>query len=343
MTSSAGSAPDLWKACVDSDERTRLHLQPAVRHHNMLGASVVFFLLLTGAGAFMLHNTHSSLCLEDSWPAGGAVLKKCSLDSEAQQWRWKHGGLLTCVATSRCLSSRQPDLTRPCPASEGDEDEDLAWECNGNVLVSRGTSLLLSADRGRLLLSPDDKGSVWRSLDAGHVCQETLRPRRSSHDTDESTADGRDKLVTLTDEQKEYLRWFYRTEDQTMWKFVLLGLAFVCLLVGFLLLGMGAMASRNRRKIAKYKAAAALVNKSEETWVVTHVDGDDYAGTPSPRRSNVAPCNGDASELNAGSIVVTWKDGNTSCLYADAPIGEELPEPEKEEEEEEEVKERGDQ
>lgn len=30
----------------------------------------------------------------------------------------------------------------------------------------------------------------------------------------------------------------------TTWKFVLLGLALVCLLVGFLLLGMGAMANK---------------------------------------------------------------------------------------------------
>ena len=29
-----------------------------------------------------------------------------------------------------------------------------------------------------------------------------------------------------------------------MWRFVLLGVAFVCLLVGFLLLGMGAMANK---------------------------------------------------------------------------------------------------
>lgn len=29
-----------------------------------------------------------------------------------------------------------------------------------------------------------------------------------------------------------------------MWKFVLLGLAFICLLIGFLLLGMGAMANK---------------------------------------------------------------------------------------------------
>lgn len=40
---------------------------------------------------------------------------------------------------------------------------------------------------------------------------------------------------------------------ETVWKFVLLGLAFVCLLVGFLLLGMGAMASRCALVLAEGK------------------------------------------------------------------------------------------
>nr|XP_057934851.1 solute carrier family 51 subunit beta [Doryrhamphus excisus] len=292
----------------------------------MIGSIGVLLLLLTGAGAFRVHNVHGSLCLEDSWPAGGAELRRCRPDSEAQRWAWKHPGLLMCVATSRCLSPRQPSLTRPCPISEG---EDLLWDCNGDTLISRGTSMLLSEDRGRLVLRPGRHGSPWTSLHARDICRERLRTRRSSHDPDE-LSDAKDKQGTLTEEERRYLRWFYRTEDPTVWTFVLLGLAFVCLLVGFLLLGMGAMASRNRRKIAKYKAAAALAHRSQEMWVVT-----DIPGTPSPQRSDAAPCNGDASELKAGSIVVTWKDGNTSCLYADTSVEDTLPKPEEEEEEEE--------
>ncbi|KAJ0056708.1 hypothetical protein NL108_012220, partial [Boleophthalmus pectinirostris] len=48
---------------------------------------------------------------------------------------------------------------------------------------------------------------------------------------------------TLSSEEREYLRWFYRTEDAQYWKFSVLALAFVCLLIGFMLLGMGAMAN----------------------------------------------------------------------------------------------------
>ncbi|KAM9861340.1 uncharacterized protein ACBR49_005585 [Aulostomus maculatus] len=149
----------------------------------------------------------------------------------------------------------------------------------------------------------------------------------------------------MTDQQREFLRWYYRTEDPTMWKFVLLGLAFVCLLVGFLLLGMGAMASKNRRKIAKYKAAVALAHRGdvEELRVISHLR-DDNAGAASPQRpllqAKPSPFNGDVSEHKAGNIIVTWKDGNTSCLYPDPdpvvvtepPLKEDmvLKEPEKE-------------
>lgn len=31
---------------------------------------------------------------------------------------------------------------------------------------------------------------------------------------------------------------------------------------------------------------------------------------------------GDAATLATGDIVVTWKDGNTSCLYSDPPVEE---------------------
>lgn len=34
-------------------------------------------------------------------------------------------------------------------------------------------------------------------------------------------------------------------------------------------------------------------------------------------------CDRDMSELRAGDIVVTWKDGNTSCLYSEPEVQEE--------------------
>ncbi|XP_067452941.1 solute carrier family 51 subunit beta [Thunnus thynnus] len=303
----------------------------------MFNAWIVLFLLLPGAKAFLIHNTRRSLCLEDTAPAGEVLLKKCNLDSKSQQWVWVDQNMLMCVGSSRCLSAqhRKPIQTQSCHDPEVDA-AGLMWDCDRDRLISRNTSMLLSIDGRRLTLSQDSKHSKWRSLDEGDICQEKLRSRRASDEPDEfEFAEQTGKVGAMTQEEREYLRWFYRTEDPTIWKFVLLGLAFICLLVGFLLLGMGAMASKNRKKIAKYKAAAALAHKSEveELRVISQLR-ENSASTPSPERllqgTEASLSNEKVSELKAGDIMVTWKNGNTSCLYSDPVAEAELPEEEKE-------------
>ncbi|XP_034385338.1 uncharacterized protein si:cabz01068815.1 [Cyclopterus lumpus] len=312
----------------------------------MFGAWILLFPLLLGARAFMIHNTQSSLCLEESASTAEVLLKNCNLDSESQQWIWIDRGMLMCVMSSRCLSAlqREPVQTRPCRGSETDATATL-WACDRGRLISRNTSMLLSVDGRRLVLTHDSKLSKWKSLDEGDICQEKLRSRRASDDPEEAAEKQTGDAAAMTEEQREYLRWYYRSEDPTTWTFVLLGLAFVCLLVGFLLLGMGAMANKNRKKIAKYKAAAALAQKGEELQIISPLR-DDSSCKPSPSLDRMtgnngevselkAGNNGEVSELKAGNIVVTWKDGNTSCLYADPAAEEEKQELDQEENREE--------
>lgn len=272
----------------------------------------------------MIHNAHYSLCLEDSAAAGEVTLQKCSLDSEFQQWIWTDQGMLMCAASSRCMSATQRESLqmRSCRGPEV-HAAGLMWDCDRDRLISRDTSMLLSVHDGRLILTHHSKYSKWRSLDEGDICQEKLRLRRASDDDEFEAADEyTEQLAAMTEEQRAYLRWYYRTEDPTTWKFVLLGLAFICLLVGFLLLGMGAMANKNRKKIAKYKAAAAVAQKSQgEELLVISPSREDDGGKASPS-------NGEVNELKAGDIVVTWKDGNTSCLYSDAAAEDEKQEEE---------------
>lgn len=284
----------------------------------------------------MIHNTQHCLCLEDSVDSGEVLLRKCNLDSESQQWSWIDQGMLMCVASSRCLSAQQGELVRTQSCHGLEEDEDVTgqvWDCDRDRLINRNTSMLLSVSGQHLILTQDSEQSKWRSLDEGDICKERLRLRRGADDFDPEEEQTEDQPA-MTDEQREYLRWFYRTEDPTIWKFVLLGLAFVCLLIGFLLLGMGAMANKSRKKIAKYKAAASLVQKNagEELQVISSPT-DNSASPISDRRlqSNQSPASiRSANEHKAGDIVVTWKDGNTSCLYSST----------EEEEQEEEVKEK---
>ncbi|XP_068169373.1 solute carrier family 51 subunit beta [Antennarius striatus] len=296
----------------------------------MFHAWILFSPLLLGASSFMIHNTYHRLCLEDSAATGHVLLKICNLDSESQQWVWINQGMLMSAATSRCLSTQQRESvqTLQCRGPKVDAAA-FMWDCDRDMLISRNTSMLLSTDGRQLIITHDSKHSKWRSLDEGSICQERLRSRRAS-DPGKSDASEKqtEELDAMTEEEKAYLRWFYRTEDQTTWTFVLLGLAFFCLLVGFLLLGMGAMANKNRKKIAKYKAAAAKSQRSggEEMMVISAVRDDDGGARSLPidiqtQASKASPSNGGVGELGTGDIMVTWKDGNTSCLYPDPAAG----------------------
>ncbi|XP_030581019.1 uncharacterized protein LOC115777299 isoform X2 [Archocentrus centrarchus] len=301
------------------------------QHRNMFHAGILLFLLLSGGRAFMMHNTQHSLCLEESADTGEVHLKKCNLDSEYQQWIWINEGMLMCVATSRCLSAQQRELvrTQTCRGPEVDAAE-LMWDCDRDRIISRKISMLLSHNGQHVILTQHSKHSKWRSLDEGDICQEKLRLKRASGDSaqSEDEEEQTEKLAAMTKEQREYLQWYYRTEDPKMWTFVLLGLAFVCLLIGFLLLGMGAVANKSRKKIAKYKAAASLFQKSEDQELLSE-------NSPNPaldmllQGNKLYTSNSGTSELKAGNIVVTWKDGNTSCLYADPEENEKQEEEEK--------------
>lgn len=123
----------------------------------------------------MIYNAHRSLCVEDSPGSGVALLRKCDLDSELQQWAWSDRGRLMCVASSRCLSARdaEPVRTEPCPGSEVASVE-LEWDCDRDRLISKNTLLLLAAHRGRLTLTRGAKHTKWRSLDEDDICQEKL-------------------------------------------------------------------------------------------------------------------------------------------------------------------------
>lgn len=131
--------------------------------------------LPTGARAFMIHNTQHSLCLEDSAATGEVLLKTCNLDRESQQWLWINEAMLMCTASYRCLSAvqRAPLQTEDCLEPIMDATW-LMWDCDRNRLISRNTSMLLSVDSGRLILTHDNKQSKWRSLNEGDICQEKL-------------------------------------------------------------------------------------------------------------------------------------------------------------------------
>ncbi|KAM9765706.1 uncharacterized protein ACNS7B_001771 isoform 2-T2 [Menidia menidia] len=326
------------KLCPLSSWTLPLSHLSQTQSRNMLNAWILLPLLFTGGRTFMIHNSQRSLCLEDSVGTGEVLLKRCNLDSESQQWVWLGGDKLMCVASSRCLSSErsEPVQTQPCHGPDVDAAGSV-WDCDNGRLISKSSAMFLSISGQQLILTKFSQDAKWKSLDEGDICQERLRVRRASDDSDlaEYEDEPTGELASMTEEQREYLRWYYRTEDPTTWKFVLLGAAFICLLVGFLLLGMGAVANKSRKKIAKYKAAASFRHESdgEELRAVLPLRDNgaspQHCGLLSGRGPTTA--GGEEGDLKAGDIVVTWKDGNISSLYSDHAETEKPEEEEKEE------------
>ncbi|XP_060740427.1 solute carrier family 51 subunit beta [Tachysurus vachellii] len=286
----------------------------------MLWVWITLCIMWQGTSSFMIHNKVERLCLEDSLGDAGVQLKRCSVDSELQQWVWTERMFLMNVHTQRCLSAFHSD---PIQTLECDGEDYLQWQCMDHRLISMSHSLELGVQQGSLTLINTGKRTRWTSLDQGDICQEKLRSRKQ-RDTDEfpSTED------TMTEEQREYLRWYYRTEDATPWKFAMLGLSLVVLLMGCVLCIMGLMSNKHRREIAKYKTATAaspaLVKVEMEELQIITVSKEDKNSYPDPTQDgqleSKAPLE-EASEteaLNPGEIMVTWKDGTASKLYSDS-------------------------
>ncbi|KAG7468140.1 hypothetical protein MATL_G00139590 [Megalops atlanticus] len=284
---------------------------------------IALCLLVQGGRSFMIHNTIHSLCLEDSRKNDSVLLKRCNLNSDLQQWFWEDQRFLVNKGTSRCLSSQQIDLisTISCDASKA-----LWWHCHGYRLVSHNNSLELTTDGRHLFLSQKSKLSKWRSLGESSICQEMSRSKRASDESDVlQTEDNETEYdyteeAGMTEEQRQYLRWYYRTEDPSPWKYAMLGLSVGALLLGCLLFGMGSMANRNRKKIGEYKAAAAAqAARAEELQSMTACKQpcDSPAKSSQPcEKPPLDDCK--AGELKSGDIVLTWKDGNVSMLYPEA-------------------------
>lgn len=129
------------------------------------------YLTHAGTSGFMIHNNAESLCLEDSLGDVGVQLKRCSVDSELQQWIWTDQMILMNIHTQRCLSAFHSD---PMQTLDCDGQDDLQWQCMNHRLISLSLSLELGVHNGRLALTNTGKSTRWKSLDQGNICQEKL-------------------------------------------------------------------------------------------------------------------------------------------------------------------------
>ncbi|XP_073692530.1 uncharacterized protein [Garra rufa] len=307
----------------------------------MLLLWITLSLTWPGTIGFTIHSMKEGLCLQDS-SEGVVELRTCSLDSVLQQWKWTDHWFLVNAGTQRCLSAIHTD---PVQTVTCDSGEHIKWQCKAQQLISLQNSQVLSTERGKLNLNTGEH-DTWKSLDAGDICQNILRSRRDSDlETEEFDFAEGPPAPRMTEAQIKFLQWYYRTEDPTSWKFGVLAFAFLGLLIGAVLFVMGIMANRNRKQIAKYKAASKATDVKPEmeelqviiTDKVTEVTEEKTHFTPSEhitihnshRDWDEPSYDSKSSEgPKPGEIVVTWKDGNVSTLY---------PEPAEEEQAEEDV------
>ncbi|XP_048039666.1 solute carrier family 51 subunit beta [Megalobrama amblycephala] len=294
----------------------------------MLLLWIALSLTWPGTFGFTIHNIKEDLCLEDS-TEGGVELKTCSLDSVLQQWMWTDHWFLVNTGTQRCLSAIHSNRVQTTTCDSG---EHIKWQCKAQQIISMKNALALSSERGKLRLNRGEH-NIWKSLDAADICQNKQRSRRDSDlEADEFDFAEGPPAQAMSEAQMKILQWYYRTEDPTSWKFGMLAFAFLGLLIGAMLLVMGMMANRNRKQIAKYKAATKVTGVNPETEqlqvIVTQVKEEKTLSIPSEHitthnshRDWEEPSTYSKEELKPGEIVVTWKDGNVSTLYPE-PVSE---------------------
>ncbi|KAG7473962.1 hypothetical protein MATL_G00101410 [Megalops atlanticus] len=238
----------------------------------MLYVWTTLCLLLQGACSFVIHNRNHSWCLRDSLENGSLQLEACNLTSDLQRWLWEDGNVLVNVGTGRCLSGWRVKaiLTAPCMVAVDKHDSVfLRWRCHGSRLTSHAGPLDMTSN-GKVLTRASKKVVNGPGLlGEGGVCSPKTRSNRESGDPDDLQAEdsGDDQQGAakgaMTEKQRAFLQWYYRPEDQSSWKYAMLAMSFGALLLGSILLVMGLMANRNRKKIARYKAAALAVRMEE--------------------------------------------------------------------------------
>ncbi|XP_015198780.1 uncharacterized protein [Lepisosteus oculatus] len=288
---------------------------------------ITLCLLVQGTYCFTVQNVQSNLCLQASLEDNNLRLGQCDLTSDLQQWFWREGRFLVNRGTKRCLSAHHADHVQTVAC---DSSYTLHWQCHNHRLTAQATFLDLASDENRLFLSNNKTQSAkWRSIERNNICKEILRSKRASS---KPTGSGKAEALASPPSEKaeadamaeaeaerEYLLWLYRTEDPSPWKYSMLALSFTALFLGVLLLVVGLMANRNRKVTAMYEAATKT-GKTEELQRMTELKQPLSPASQESQLSQKHPQSSNGSEPpKSGDVVITWKDGTVSALYAEVP------------------------
>ncbi|NXN47226.1 OSTB protein, partial [Rhinoptilus africanus] len=277
---------------------------------------IIPFFLLQDTEAFLMKNAKVKLCLQASPMDGSLLLEDCNPESDFQDWSWQ-GNALRNRGTQSCLSVVEADRVQ---TSFCGSTGYVSWDCSNSLLSPRGSSqgYLVANKKGVALSNMRGLKAQWQDTADRSVCVEKAEQDRyftaalaSTHMYD--PAAGNLTLALGIDQvELEELLWFFRREDPSTWNYSILALSFVAMTLGLLLLSINVVRNR-KRKIHLYREAEQTVQQAELEAKKALMPVQEYSPAE-PRKQEPVP-----QDQRSGEVVVQWKDGTTTSLYAERP------------------------
>ncbi|XP_014461566.2 organic solute transporter subunit beta isoform X1 [Alligator mississippiensis] len=292
-------------------EEGLLHFKTAPTNMKLLW--IILFLLVQGTDGFLIKNTQVNLCLQASTTDENLLLEDCNSTSKSQHWFWQDNALVN-RGTRKCLSVAEVNRVQ---TSLCDSAALVNWDCFNFWLQPMGIQKYLAVKKKKAVLTDTQSpNSQWRARRERSVCDERPAKTERSRYTPMALANTGEMegdttpAASLSQEQLNDLLWFFRREDSSTWNYSILALSFLVLCLGLLLLGMNVTANR-KRKILLYKKAAEATLSAET--------GVKQVFMPVMEQSDLNPLTQDLlpKEQKPGDVLVQWRDGTVTALYAD--------------------------
>ncbi|NWW44536.1 OSTB protein, partial [Pedionomus torquatus] len=267
----------------------------------------------TDTDAFLMKNAKVKLCLQASASDGSLLLEDCNPASDFQDWSWRGDSLMN-HGTQSCLSVVGADRvqTNLCGSTGY-----MTWDCSNSLLSPLGTSqgYLVANKKGVTLSNVRGLKAQWQDVADRSVCEVKAEPDRyftaaltSTHMFD--PAAGNITLPLGMDQRElEELLWFFRREDPSSWNYSVLAISLVAMILGLLLLSINIVRNR-KRKMDTYTGAEQTVQQGELEAKRALMSMQEY-GLAEPEKQEPVP-----QDQRSGDVVVQWKDGTITSLYA---------------------------
>ncbi|KAM3828295.1 organic solute transporter subunit beta [Vipera latastei] len=142
------------------------------------------------------------------------------------------------------------------------------------------------------------------NTDLGVLARMGSQPQKDSEALDNLSED------PLSPEMLQEMLWLFRREDPSAWNYSILGLSVLVLLIGVVLLGANIRANRNQKVLHLhkdgYEATPPDEIETKQAFLLLNKENSDQSG------DSLLP-----KAPNMGEVMVEWKDGKISSLYAE--------------------------